>query len=77
MTQMRKIIQEPKWLFTHYKQFLYHIPIYGQWATFIFQIVTYNFFLLILIVMGKKTMPFDNKIYVFTRVVVSSTPTTK
>jgi hypothetical protein len=26
------------------KLLLYHLPIYGQWATFIFQMVTYNFF---------------------------------
>jgi hypothetical protein len=23
---------------------IYHLPIYGQWATFIFQMVTYFFF---------------------------------
>jgi hypothetical protein len=30
--------------------FLYHLPIYGQWATLIFQMITYNFLLLILLI---------------------------
>jgi hypothetical protein len=24
---------------------MYHLPIYGQWTNFIFQMVTYNFFI--------------------------------
>jgi hypothetical protein len=50
MTQMKKIIQETKWLqnatnLSEHISFLYHLRIYGQWATFIFQMVTYNFFI--------------------------------
>jgi hypothetical protein len=49
--------------------FLCHLPIYGQWATFVFQVVTYDFFLLILLeffLSGcngiKNYVSFDNKI---------------
>jgi hypothetical protein len=40
--------------------FLYHLPIYGQWATLIFQMITYNFLLLILLIFFFIVMALKN-----------------